>query len=25
VNGRQFVACSMGGILMSFSLPESEP
>jgi alcohol dehydrogenase (cytochrome c) len=25
VNGRQFVACSMGGILMSFALPETEP
>lgn len=24
VNGRQFVACSIGGILMSFALPESE-
>jgi alcohol dehydrogenase (cytochrome c) len=25
VNGRQFVACSMGGILMSWALPEVEP
>ncbi|MGH9840166.1 MAG: c-type cytochrome, partial [Blastocatellia bacterium] len=25
VNGRQFVACSVGGILLSFALPEPEP
>jgi hypothetical protein len=24
-HGQQFVACSMGGILMSFALPEAEP
>ena len=22
VNGRQYVACSMGGVVMSFALPE---
>ena len=25
VNGRQFVACSVGGILLSFALPEPDP